>query len=479
MSFFHGTHYREIPTSISTPAEATAGLTVAVGTAPINMAKSPAGVNAPVICYTYQEAVEYLGYSTDIEKYTLCQVIDTHFVLNGIAPVVFINVVDPTRHTTQKTKQLNIENRKIVFPKGTFKEGLKIKVTEADQLRQLQENNDYTLAFDDDEKLIATLVMDQQLQTQVTAEYKVLDTSLVTAADIVGGIDINTGKSKGLELVSAVFPTFRLVPGIVIAPKYSEDATVSAVMRAKVQGINSVFNAVTYVDVNQTEAGRYSDVPQHKNLTSLIDTYMYLCYGYGKLGEKKYALSSLAAALSAKVDGLNGDIPYESPSNKVLPIEAMTVNGEEVFLGLDQANYLNGQGVTTLLNFMGGWKLWGNRTSCYPDNRDVKDNVLAVRRMFNWIGNTLVMTFWDSVDDPTNKALIDRFVDSVNIWLNGLQAAGALLGGRVEFREADNPVTALLDGKIIFRLFIAPPIPAEDIEWLLEFDVSYMNALFE
>ena len=99
--------------------------------------------------------------------------------------------------------------------------------------------------------------------------------------------------------------------------------------------------------------------------------------------------------------------------------------------------------------------------------------------MFNWVGNTLVLTFWNDVDDPTNKRLINQFIDSANIWLNGLTNTGALLGARVEFRKDENPITSLLDGKVTFHVFMSPPIPAEDIEWLLEFDVNYLNTLFE
>ncbi|KHF27321.1 hypothetical protein LR68_03868 [Anoxybacillus sp. BCO1] len=99
--------------------------------------------------------------------------------------------------------------------------------------------------------------------------------------------------------------------------------------------------------------------------------------------------------------------------------------------------------------------------------------------MFNWIGNTIILTFWQKVDDPTNKRLIDTVVDSVNIWLNGLTARGALLGGRVEFQKDENPITDLLNGIVRFHVYLTPPVPAEDIVFMLEFDVNYLNTLFE
>ena len=54
-----------------------------------------------------------------------------------------------------------------------------------------------------------------------------------------------------------------------------------------------------------------------------------------------------------------------------------------------------------------------------------------------------------------------------------------LLGGRVEFREDENPVTDLMDGIIRFHVYFTPPAPARDIEFVQEYDPAYMATLFE
>ena len=143
-----------------------------------------------------------------------------------------------------------------------------------------------------------------------------------------------------------------------------------------------------------------------------------------------------------------------------------------------QAAYLNGQGIVTALNFVGGWKAWGNRTTIDPANTDVKDNMISNRRMFNWVGATLITSFWSKIDEPTNKRLIETIVDSANIWLNGLTAMGALLGGRVEFREDENTTTDLMDGKLYFHVYMTPPAAARDIEFVQEYDPEYISTLF-
>ncbi|EJA4992580.1 phage tail sheath family protein, partial [Salmonella enterica] len=99
MGYRHGIYTSEIPTSITPPVNVSAGLIVAFGTSPVNQLDNPSSaVNKPVIAYTYAEAVSKIGFSTNFEKYTLSEVIKVAFGIYGVAPVVFINVLDPTKH---------------------------------------------------------------------------------------------------------------------------------------------------------------------------------------------------------------------------------------------------------------------------------------------------------------------------------------------------------------------------------------------
>lgn len=99
--------------------------------------------------------------------------------------------------------------------------------------------------------------------------------------------------------------------------------------------------------------------------------------------------------------------------------------------------------------------------------------------MFGWIGNTLVQTYWQCIDYPLNKRQIDTIVDSANIWLNGLSARQYILGGRVEFLDTENTTTDLMDGRITFHLYVTPPSPSREISFVLEYDVDYLQTLFE
>lgn len=512
MAYKHGIYGSEVATSLVPMTETDSGLVVAFGTAPVHLASDPAAVNTPVLCYTYKEAVAAFGYSDDFDKYTLCEVMKSHYALFYMAPVVFVNVLDAGKHketVTMAEAELSgnvatvtdpvILDTLKVFKTATASAGAGSGTATGDgpdldtgtgsgtasgstgSGNQAELNTDYTAAYNDEGKLVITAIEGGALDgaTKIFISYTKINPSAVTASDVVGGVDLATGKSEGLELVEEVFPRFGLVPGILIAPKFSSDPVVAAVMKAKTTDINGHFRAIAAADIPTDTVKTYTAVSEWKNQNNFIDTSLVACWPKVSLGGQQYHISTQLAGIMNKTDASHDDIPYYSPSNKNLQADsAVLSDGQEVYLSSSQAAYLNGQGVVTALNFIGGWKSWGNRTSVYPSNTDVKDNFIAIRRMFNWVLNTLVTTFWSKIDDPMNKRLIETIMDSANIWLNGLTAKGALLGGRVEFRSEDNTTTDLMDGKIKFHVYMTPPSPAREIEFVQEYDPEYIATLF-
>jgi phage tail sheath protein FI len=472
MPYRHGVYGNEIPTSIVPSVNVEAGIPVVTGVAPVNLSqreKTP--VNEPVLCYTYGEAVKAFGYSTDFENYDICEFMSSHFSLFNVAPVVFVNVLDPAEHKAAGTPAtLTVTNGEAILNQtGIIKSSLVVK----DEAGTTTIST-FTTEYDDDGYL--HIFVDEQ--TTIKVEFDKIDPSLVVAEDVIGGVGVD-GAYKGLELVNHVFPKFRLVPGQILAPRFSTDSAVAAVMTAKASNINGLFKAMSLVDIPTDTVTDYTKAAEYKNQNNLTSTYQMVTWPKVSLGGKQYRMSTQAAGVVCRTDSINSDIPYVSPSNKNFQADsAVLADGTEITLGLEQANYLNGEGIVTALNFIGGWKLWGNRTGCYPIVTDPKDAFIPVRRMFNWISNTLILTFWQKVDDPTNLRLIETVVDSVNIWMNGLSARGFVLGGRVEFIREENPLTDLIDGKVKFHVYVTPPTPAREIDFLLEFDVSYFSTLF-
>lgn len=480
MAYKHGVYVTEVPTTIL-PLTAVTSPVVAFGTAPIHLATSPAAANTPVLCTSFADFVNQFGWSEDFDSYTLCEAAQVCLQLFRAAPVVFVNVLDLAKHSKQGTKKLEGVSTPATVDAPIILSTLTVTSGTGATVVTLVKDTDYTAEYDTDGKVVLTIISQSKVvDDKVSLSYKEIDATAVTASDVIGGVDITTGKNTGMELVEEVYPRTGLIPGVLIAPKWSTQSTVAAVLKAKSQDINGVFKAMAVADVPTDAATKYTTVNTVKNTNNLSDPFLIATWPLVALGGVKYHLSTQVAALMGTVDASHDDIPYKSPSNENIQCDqAILADGTDVFLGKSQANYLNGQGVVTALNFVGGWKCWGNRTSAYPATTDVKDAFIPVRRMFNWIANTLVTRFWSRIDEPTNKRLIESVVDSANIWLNGLVARGALVGGRVEFLESENPSTDLLDGVIHFHVYIAPPTPAREISFVQEYDASYMATLFE
>lgn len=303
------------------------------------------------------------------------------------------------------------------------------------------------------------------------------DPAKVTAADIIGGVDATTLKRTGLELVAEVFPRFRLVPGQILCPGFSGDPAVAVVMGAKCKLVSGHFTCSGIIDV-PASVDRYTDVPAWINDNNLTDSGLSIFYGSPVLGTEIHRGSSHLAGGIAARDVKSGGVPFWSPSNSRLLCNSLVHGGKELHLDPSQAAYLESQGIVTGLNFIGGMKIWGNRTAAYPGVTDVKDTFIPVRRMFNWIGNTLILTAWQLVDWPVRRRTIETVCDTFNCWLNGLTSCEYLLGGRVAFLESENPTLDLLDGIIRFHVYASPPPPARSLEFIMEYDVSYLSALF-
>ena len=484
MAYRHGVYKSEVPTGLVPPAPSETGLPVIVGTAPLHLGSDEealTNVNKPKLVYNYAEAVAQFGYSDDWEKYTLCEFMYSQFALFAMSPCVLINVLDPTKHKetvppalyTIKEGEVDLGQGVILANGLTFEAGTSYVA-----------GTDYSVGYDSDGNAIFTVLEGGALDgvSSVKIGFTRIRPTAVTQADIIGGVNAVTGDYEGLELVDAVFPRFGLIPGLLAAPKWSQNPGVAAVMRAKMDNINGLFTGQAVIDIPSGPDGadRYTEVSEWKNRNNYTAEREIVCWPKIKLDDKTFHLSTQLIGLMNKIDAGNSDVPYESPSNKSLQMNACVNDaGKEITLGHDQATYLNSQGVVTALNFMGGWKAWGNRTGCYPTNTDPKDAFIPERRMFDWIGNEFITTFWQKVDKPITPRLVKTIVNSYNVRLNGLAAREFILGGRVEFLESENPTTDLMDGILRFHIYVTPPTPARQIEGILEFDPAYFETLFD
>ena len=470
IGYEHGITSEQIETSVSTPRTAGSGIAFVVGTAPAHTVGG--AVNAPVMALNYKEAVAALGYSENWKNYTLCEVMHSSFQLYGVSPVFFVNVLDTEKHKkTVEAAEYEIIDRKASLPLEAIAES--VEVTDETGTTTYKAGEDYGLLYDGENLMLELL--DGGAITESVGKLKI-------AFDAVDPSKVSDSDITGFELVDTVFAKYGIAPDLLLCPGWSHKPEVAAIMTAKAENINGVFEGKALIDIDAAAVRHYTDAPEWKKEQNIFSKYQILFYPMVKLGERLFHLSTQAAGLMAKVDTDNGGCPCESASNKNLQVDSAVVDdgaaGGEILLDPQQANYLNSQGIVTALNFMGSFVLWGNESACFPASTDIKDYFYPVSRMFGWVSNTIVLTFWGKLDKRLNRRLIDNICDTMNIWLNGLTAEEKILGGRVEFREDENPDTSLMAGKATFHVFLTPCSPAKHLHFILEYSAEYLAALF-
>lgn len=479
MATTHGFQINEATTSVSAPIESTAGLQVVIGTAPVNMLADPAAaVNTPLIAYSYKEAVAAVGYSDDFASYTLCEAINATFQVMGVSPIVLINVLDPAKHTTALTTtavQIN-DGVAVVDETGVLLDGLTVKNGDA----VLTADTDYTTTFNNDGSLNIVVIEGGKgdSATQLTISGKKLDPSKITSSDIVGGVDAATGAETGIEVVRQVYPKLGMVPGILLAPRFSKDATVCAALQAKCRKLNGNFNCVCFVDIDSSENGAkvYTGVAAQKTAQAATSREAYGIWLYGKIGEKLYSGSSLAAAATVYNDSQYNDIPNASPSNVTVPISAACLeDGTEVLLDQEQGNIVNDCGIATFIRSGTSFVLWGNETCCYPDNNDVKDYFLCIRRFFNYSATNFILNNQSKLDRPMNTRLLESIIDSENMRGSVYTSSGVCASYSIQLDPDANTTADLIAGHITFHQYVTPFPPMKLVENTMEYEADALS----
>ena len=475
--FFHGVRTQKKDYVSTAPIVATSGIPFVVGSAPVHQAGGK--VNEPVLCKNYDEAVAALGYSDDWANYDLCEVMYSHFKLYGVGPVVFVNVFDPAKaKKTVAAADYPVKDKQVKLPGSAIISTVKV-LDDDEEAYEL--GTDYDVFYDGDYLIVEILDGGHiaAATSALTVAYDEANPAAVTKEDVIGGFDTTTKTYSGFELIDQVYPRFLVVPDLLLAPKWSGVPEVAAVMAAKAERINGLLHGRALIDVDSSAVRYYGDVAAWKEEHGVTNQTQILMWPMVAYDGKIFHLSTQAAGLMAQIDTDNDGCPCDYPSNKALKATSTVLaDGTEVVIDLAAANNLNGNGVCTALNFIGGFRFWGNYTAIYPTDKNADVSFIAVVRMFDWVQNSLILSYWGKVDERMTRRLVDSILDSINIWLNSLVAESKLLGARVEMIESENPTEDLMAGIVRFHLYMTPASPAQEIDFTVEYDAQYVSAAF-
>lgn len=477
MTFRHGVYSFELPTALIGMIQTDAALPYVVGTAPVHTVAGTPSVNKLEIVTSWADVEAKFGNVKDFGRYTLMEFLYSQFKIFGFGPVLVVNEFDPATVAGAETATAVAlaNNTGTLAVAGA----LVVEVSaDAEGTTVYEEGTDYSLAYDENGYPVVTRIADGTIPTASSTVYvnhKVIpaDKAGISAEAIV----------TGLGLIDSSFSTYGKVPALICSPGYSQDPVVMAAMVAKTEYGGGWFAyAMADIDASATGADAVDEVASWKSTNGYLNANLGVFWPKVKIGDDVYHMSTIMAGLYAGVAHDNADVPFETGSNKNLPISGAVVDaGTAVYLTDAQANdLLNAFGITTAIN-QGprGWVSWGNLTSIYPASSDPKDMWINYRFMLNWGKNYTRLTLMQKVDAPGNPRQIESIINSLNMDLNSLTGIGAVIGqAKVEFLRENNPATDLIAGKYDFSISIAYPTPMQEIQEIWSIDPSQFGALF-
>ena len=467
--FLHGVEVVEVdiaPRPIRALKSNVIGL---VGTAP----KGP--VNVPtLIPGSRLEAFAKFGAGIG----TIPDALDGIFDHGGFT-VVVVNVLNPATH------KVAVANAEYTFgDDGTFAlpdpypQSLVITNTGGGTTYDL--GTDYTVNEDTG---VVTRVAGGSIaaKASIKAAYNRLDETAVVNADVMGGVDPNTGAYSGVHALLGAATATKLIPKILIAPGYTS-ATVGsgpltgAPVAAELATIADRLKATAIVDgpdTNDSEAKEYRALFGSRRVY-IVDPHAMVWDAETDAPVASPA-SSRAAGIMAKSDAERG--VWWSPSNREMFGIVGTHRPIDFAWGdkNTRANLLNAEDVATIIQ-LDGYRLWGNRTA----SSDPKWQFVSVVRSADALNEALLRSHLWAVDRAVGSGEYFKLVvEGVNAYIADRVAEGALVGGSCWASPDLNSVQAIQDGRSYFDFDFTPPYPSEHITFRSMLTGDYLEEILQ
>lgn len=236
--YAHGVQIEELSTALQPMIQVAAPVTV-IGTA------NSGPVNEPTLITSYSNFVETflanMGGSTAYDDFTLHEAAYVCFRLFNVSPLICINVLNPASHFKSSSQDLS----GLTEPKTIKSRIIPGTLVVTSGSVTLEEGTDYTFA----DSVLTIKNQSKVTDDTVHLAYHLTDVSKVTTDNVIGAVHSSTGKKTGLAVLEDVYPKLGLVPGVVIAPHYSEDPEVALAMAARVADIDGCFRTVAVADL--------------------------------------------------------------------------------------------------------------------------------------------------------------------------------------------------------------------------------------
>lgn len=481
MAYKHGTG-GDFADSVAASIAKTGAAAVYVGTAPVHQVGDyKSKVNKPVKLTSWDQAVSVMGYSDDWRKYTLCEAMYAHFsnAKGPVGPIYVINVLDPDVHRDDVATDVSVTfvaNRAVIVDKDM--------VVSTFAIGDLVSGVDYSTSYDPLTGKLTITYLKAAAPTEVqSASYYKVSLTDVTKDDVIGGV--LDGKYKGLSAVRLLYQTYNKVPMLLAAPGWSHEYDVYKALLNAARKVNGHWDAYVYADLpvkGEVEGAEKLDTRDGAMAYKASHTYdserSSVCWPMGRdtLGNK-YHLSTQYIVEMLRLLSVHKDIPYESASNKTVPLVGMWFGEGSTAEAYDEpdANELNAVGISTLSYAEASWRLWGGHTAAYVDEADIDPRCVFDTNilMMMHLTNRFQRVWAKDIDKPMTVSKKDEILVAEGRYLKYLVNEGALIGTpKATFEAKDNPTSSLVQGDFKFKHLVTPTPQAKS----LETGVAYTDA---
>ena len=422
-----------------------------------------------------------------------------HFDLNGVGPIAFINVLDPTKadhkNSTPVTGDKTPSNGRIQIASAEdiILESVVIKTKDQTPVTKVKDT-DYTIAYNAEKQQITIEEIGNGLGTSaLSVTYYTIKPSGVDATDVIGTTD-GMGLNTGLYCVNDVYPLYGKIPAYLAAPGFSSNTSVHGTMYSVSKKINGHWDAYMFVDLPLTDGSgtalTLATVATYKEGNGFNKenetVYFPLALGTDK---KIYHISVLAAANFQTLLTRNEGIPYMTASNTLCAIiQNLYLGAADTGRLYDDSvinKYLNSKGIASAVFSAGAWRIWGAHSAQFsPANATQINNSETNLIMLYYVSNDFQARRTRDVDRPTTVNDIKTIVAEEQTRIDALISIGALLANsHVRLNASAKAKSDIVNGDFSFLFDLTPTPLARSltaiVNWTDEGFTTYFEAFEE
>lgn len=479
LEFMHGVTITEKTAGVRPIQTPPTCLIALVCTAPVHLVDSAnAVINKGVLILNTTDAAKYAG--PDLPGYTGPNALAA-IQSFGAAKILMINVFDPAKHKTSVASEsitLGADGTATLAKPGVITATIKNQAGSTTYTN----GTDYTL--DPITSKVSRVTSGTiAAGATLTVAYEYGDPSKVTAADIVGGVDVTTNLKTGMEALLDAPTLFNMKPRVILAPGFCTQLSVSTAMLSKAQQLRA--HALIDAPIGTTELQAISGRGPSGTINfQTSSSWAALCYPHVQVPHPVTSapvlepFSQNLAGLASFVDLNEG---YWMPwSNRELPRIIGTERPIQWSISDRNcmANQLNAVGIVTCVRGFGtGFRAWGSRSAAWPTDTTPK-NYINVRIVDSVLFEALERASLPYIDGTISKAQLDAVKEDVNLFLSTLVGKKALMGGVCTWTAEDNAIDQLTLGKVKWKINYLPPIPLGEMELECVMDTAWMKTIY-